>query len=331
MYLSIYSETMKNHAHIPINRIAVIDIGTHSILYLLAALNSESKLIARHQEATGVRLGRDLHQKRIIQGTSCQKAVRVLNRYKQLAASQQVQNIISIGTQVFRIAENSGQIIQQIQDQTALRIEILTKEEEAKWSYWGAKYGKIIEEPSIVADIGGGSTEIVLGKENQIEDWTSIDIGALILTEMYIHNDPPLKEEIVEIERVIDSKLNGKIKTMLHKGQSLIAVGGTATTIAALDLNLKKYIVNKVNGHILHQSQIKKYIDQFQKFSAKEKRKLLYLDPNRADIILAGTLILNRLLNIGNFEKMSVSDYGLRHGIALREFQQNQEQIGVPQ
>jgi exopolyphosphatase/guanosine-5'-triphosphate,3'-diphosphate pyrophosphatase len=303
------------------NRIAIIDIGTHSILYLLATLDNQNKLITFHQETTSVRLGRVLHQNGAIQETSCRKAVEVINHYKQLAISQMARNIIATGTQVFRTAENSSQIIQKIQDQTALPIEILSEEKEAKWSYMGAKYGKTIEEPSIVADVGGGSTEIVLGKENQIEDWTSFNIGAVVLTEKYIQHDPPLKEEIVEIESVINSKLDSSTKTMLQKGQCLIAVGGTATTLAALDLNLKKYQADVVDGYVLDQLQIKKFIDQFLKSSVKEKRKQLYPDPERADIILAGTLILNCLLKIGNFEKMTISDHGLRYGIALREFQ----------
>ena len=253
-------------------------------------------IVTLQQEATSVRLGRDLHKKATIQEKSFRKAVEVINHYKQLADSQKVQDIIAIGTQVFRIAENNHQIIQQIQDQTSLHIEILSAEEEAKWSYVGAKYGKSIEEPSLVVDVGGGSTEIGLGKNDQIYNWTSINIGAVILTELYIYNDPPFKAEISEIENVINSKLDSSGKTMLQKGQCLIAAGGTATTLASIDLNLKKYLSNKVDGYILYQSQIKKYIDQFQKSSVKERRKLLHLDPDRADIILAGTLIFNCLL-----------------------------------
>ena len=101
----------------------------------------------------------------------------------------------------------------------------------------------------------------------------------------------------------------------------MIAVGGTATTLAALALNLGAYSGNAVDGKILMQSEIEEFVYRFCRLTIGEKKKLLHLDPSRADIILAGTLVLNRLLNTGNFNEIIVSDHGLRHGIALREFQ----------
>jgi exopolyphosphatase/guanosine-5'-triphosphate,3'-diphosphate pyrophosphatase len=132
-----------------------------------------------------------------------------------------------------------------------------------------------------------------------------------------------LNGEITEIENTIQTKLNGTAGDLLEKGQCLIAVGGTATTLAALALNLETYSGDAVDGQILTQSKIREFVNRFCQLTLTEKKQLLRLDPARADIILAGTLILNGLLNRGNFNEITVSDHGLRHGIALREFQKN--------
>jgi exopolyphosphatase/guanosine-5'-triphosphate,3'-diphosphate pyrophosphatase len=304
------------------DRIGIIDIGTQSILYLLAEMN-HSGLTAIHQETASVRLGKGLQENGAIQEFSCLKAVDVLNDYKRLALSEDVGKIITVGTRVFRSAKNSREIIRQIHDKTALDIEILSEQDEAKWSYFGAKYGKTVKEPSVVADIGGGSTEIVLGNRTRILKWTSLDLGAVILTEQSVHHDPPLNEEVTKIESAIQTKLDETAGELLTKGRCLIIVGGTATTLAALTLNLEVYEGDAVDGQILAQSELDEFTKRFCRMTVKEKKNLLHLDPARADIILAGTLILNRLLNRGNFKEIIISDHGLRHGIALREFQKH--------
>ncbi len=301
-------------------RIAVFDIGTQSILCLIAD-NDKNGLTTIYQEAVSVRLGKGLQEKRHIEESSCRKAIDVLNEYKRLALFRQAGKIIAVGTRVFRSAKNSREIVREIKDKTALNIEILSERDEARWSYLGAKYGKTITEPSTIADIGGGSTEIILGNRTEILKWISLDLGAVTLTEQAIRHDLPLKREVAEIENTIQTKLNDTAEDLIGKGRCLIAVGGTATTLAALALNLETYSGDIVDGQILTQSEIREFINQFRRLTLEEKKQLLRLDPARADIILTGTLILNGLLNRGNFNEIMVSDHGLRHGIAVREFQ----------
>ncbi|MBN2029669.1 Ppx/GppA family phosphatase [bacterium] len=301
-------------------RLAVIDIGTHSILYLLVEINPKNGVFVIDQIVRAVRLGRGVEDSGMIQDDPLKKAVHVLKDFVRQAFDQHVDQVIAVGTHVFRAAKNREQVREAIRKKTGLNIEVLSDREEARWSYLGAVYGRELDRSVLVVDIGGGSTEFIFGEGNQIEDLVSINLGAVNLTERCIHHDPPLKEEMNALTEVVYAMLPKSIYTFYQKGKQLIATGGTVTTLGALQLRSDRYDPNRVNGYVMSLEDLEDSMDQLLSVPISERKRLLRFDPARSDIILAGSMILKTILLAGKFKEVMISDQGLRLGIALRAF-----------
>lgn len=300
------------------NRLAVIDIGTHSILCLVAEINQQGEVIVVDQAVRTVRLGRGVGRRGVIQNESLQKAIEVLKEFNRMAADHHVDQTIAVGTRVFRAARNREQVCKTIRRETGLDVEVLSDQDEAQASYKGAVYGRFMDRPTLVVDIGGGSTEFICGRRNQIDELTSINLGAVYLTEKYIHHDPPLKKEIDMLISAVRETLNKKTRSFLKKEKRLIATGGTATTLAAIQLRLNQYDPDLVDGYIMSLGELENVIDQIVSIPLLQRQRLLRFDPARADIILAGSMLLKAVMLGGKFEDVTISDQGLRLGIALR-------------
>ncbi len=302
------------------NRLAVIDIGTHSILYLLVDINQKKELVIVDQVVRAVRLGKNIGDQGIIQDKPLEKAIHVLQDFSRKASDQHADRVIAVGTRVFRAAKNREQVCGKIQRETGVDVEVLSDREEAQWSYQGAIHGKKLDRFLLVVDIGGGSTELICGKGDQIEDLISINLGAVNLTEKVVHHDPPLREEIDMLAETINAALSERIQSLLIKGIQLVATGGTATTLGALQLQLDRYDPNRVDGYVLSLENLENLMGRLFSLPLSRRRQLIHFDPTRADIILAGSMILKTILSIGKFEEVMISDQGLRLGIALRAF-----------
>lgn len=267
-----------------------------------------------------VRLGRSLNGTGEIPEGLLPEALCVLDDYKELARQHGVDRIVTVGTHLFRKAVNASRVCNVIKEHTGLEVEILSRREEARWSYQGAVYRRSGGSECVVVDIGGGSTEIVRGLRENVLDAESFDIGAVTLTESFLLADPPGEEEISKMEVDILSRINASNILSTSGSLHLIGTGGTVTTLAALDLELNAYDAQRVDGHILSHSSINKTKHRLSRMNREEIKKWLAIAPDRADIILAGTCILDGIMTNGHFEKMLVSDRSLRFGIALREF-----------
>jgi exopolyphosphatase/guanosine-5'-triphosphate,3'-diphosphate pyrophosphatase len=301
-------------------RVVVIDIGTHSILYLLAEKDSSGRVACVHQEIRGVRLGRNIGARGVVQEAFLNKAISVLKEYVKLAQDQQADEIIIVSTHVLRAAQNKADVGEMIRKETGLLLHILSGQEEAEASYRGATFGRELTESTCVVDIGGGSTEVILGKADRIMELQSIPVGAVGLTERFLRSDPPSETELADMEHFIDTSMNDTLGPLLLGAKDLIGVGGTVTTLAALDLGLRTYDPHRVDGHILQASRIRRMTDHIQKLSLSERKKIMEIDPGRADIILAGAYLLKAIMDRGPFKTIRVSDRGLRFGIAIRSF-----------
>ncbi len=305
------------------NRLAVIDIGTHSIQYLFGEINKNNEVVVVDQAVQAARLGRNIENQGIIEEQALKKAIDILDRFHQRALDQKADRIIAVGTRVFRAAKNQELVCKTIKKETGLDVEVLSEQEEAHWSYMGAIYGRSINQSVVVLDIGGGSTEFIWGKRNRIHELISINLGAVNLTERCIHHDPPLKQEVDVLLEMIQATLKKKVHLLL-KGKELIAAGGTATTLAALQLRLDRYRPDLVDGYVMSVKNLESSINQIMFIPLLQRQQLLSFDPARADIVLAGSLILKTILSAGGFENVMISNQGLPLGIALRALQLNQ-------
>ncbi len=302
-------------------RVGIIDIGTHSVLYLLAQCNEDGIIECPDQALRSVRLGHNMMRTGHIAQDRIAEVARVVKTFAASANQDGASRCIAVGTQVFRTAKNSQEALDIIEQTSGISVDVLTPEDEALWSSQGALYGRDQSDRAVVADIGGGSTEIIAVKPDTPPAPISHSIGAVVLTECFLQHNPPTGEEIEAGFQTIRSFHDEHTIHLLSSADKLVCVGGTITTLAALHLKLSQYDSSRVDGAILTLEQIQAQFDQLRTLNLDQRRTYMKLDPERAGIILAGTMILLEVIRSGHFKSVLVSDRGLRFGIALRTFQ----------
>ena len=300
-------------------KIAVIDIGTHSILFLLAGRDENDNIVLLRQEIRSIRLGRNVSADGFIHEQPLTEAIEVLKQYKKLGQEQDADRIIAVATQALRSAKNKKTVCDTIREETDLDVRILTETQEAEASYRGASNGRDFEDTTCVLDIGGGSTEAILGSGDTIIDSISVGIGAVGLTERFVHSDPLGEKEFHDMLSFIESSLKNTMIPILKRGERLIGVGGTITTLAAIDQQMTTYDPNLVDGYVMNHPGIEDILSRMKGLPLTERKKMIKIDPSRADILPAGTIILRTIMTLTGFEEIFVSDRGLRWGIALEE------------
>ena len=225
-----------------------------------------------------------------------------------------------VGTQVFRAAANSNQIIRQIKTKTGLSVEILSETEEASYGYKGVLTGMRLEE-TMVIDVGGGSVELIQGGQNREITVTSIPKGAVSLTEKYFSHDPPDPSELRALKADFESAIGESWLKLLQAPLPWVCIGGTATTVASCLLGLNTYDARKLENFYLSRDDLTVLIRHFLEMNLSDRRAYIQIDPKRADIIIAGSLVIESLMELGRKERCLISDRGLRYGIAKRELQ----------
>jgi exopolyphosphatase/guanosine-5'-triphosphate,3'-diphosphate pyrophosphatase len=292
--------------------IATIDIGTNTVLMLISKCNgNDCQTIAHFHDIA--RLGEGVNKSEVISQESLDRLIIILNNFKQKCNDYNCDRIIVTGTSVFRDAWNSLEVIREIKNQTGLYVLILSGDDEAKYSFAGAVE---CEEKSGLIDIGGGSTEVVVGINDEIIYAKSIDIGAVRITEKFFSNQPPTPIEIKNAKDFITQKITDELDFSYFKEiKKFYGVAGTVTTIAATVLKTTDEDVTKYEGFNLKSNDVDSVYDKYIHSTTSEIINNYKVHPKRADLISAGSLILISLFELLNLNEIIVSSKGLRYGI----------------
>lgn len=294
-------------------RYASIDIGTNTILLLIAEVKNRI-LKPIYEEETIVRLGEGLQQNGFISSKAMQRGLKTLKRYIYKCREKKADKIYAIGTSALREAKNSKVFLELVKEKLNLSIHIISGKKEAYLSFLSVS--RDIKNPKktlMVIDIGGGSTEFILGRGDKIIDWVSLPIGSVRLTENFIHSDPVMLEDYEQMEY----EINKMIKNIPQKPSPniIVAVGGTATTLASVELGLKRFDIKKIHQFILDKDALKKQLELYSSLNLNGRRKIPGLSPSRADVILAGGMILYRAMEKLKCQSIMVSCHGIRYGV----------------
>jgi exopolyphosphatase/guanosine-5'-triphosphate,3'-diphosphate pyrophosphatase len=298
---------------IRMDRVASIDIGTNTILLLIAEVEGKN-LRPLFEMETVVRLGEGVHKNRILSKEAMDRGLQTLTQYLERCKAMEVQKIFSVGTSALREGANSEDFLRIIKDRLDLSIEIISGEDEARLSFLAVSRDlKELSKSILVIDVGGGSTEFILGKGERIEQWASLPLGSVRFTEQFLHSDPIQKREWEEMEKEI-RKLLPQIP---HPNDffSIVAVGGTATTLASVEQGLDAFDFEKIHHFVLEKEGLKKQLLLYRSKTIEERRKILGLHPSRADVILAGGAILYMAMEELNCPSVLVSCHGIRYGL----------------
>jgi len=301
-------------------RIAAIDIGTNTVLLLVAEVDDREIITPIAYEQRIPRLGKDVDARRVIGKPAFERVAGVLREYKAICEPLKPDRIAAVGTSAVRDAANREEFVSFIKAQTGIGIEILNGEEEARLAYFGALSGIRTQSANFgVIDIGGGSTEIVTGTREDIRNKITVNIGSVQLTERFLRHDPPTAPELEKATKLV-AKALGSLPQFDFRNTVVVGVAGTATTLAALDQGLKEFDREKITGYRLTKPATTNLFTKLQKMKTDEIRSLSAVTHGRADILTAGTLILYSFMERTGVVEITVSERGVRYGLVLREW-----------
>ena len=294
-------------------RVASIDIGTNTILLLIAETGGETFKRLLEKE-TVVRLGEGLQKNGVLSKAAMIRGYETLSQYLDHCHEMGVRPVYAVGTSALREAKNSSIFVEMIRDKLNLSIEVISGEEEAHLSYLAvARDLGEMAKPTLVIDVGGGSTELVLGKGDRVIQWVSLPLGLVRFTEQFLISDP-VKEE--EWERMRD-----RIQKVLFEIPKpdepflMVSVGGTGTTLASVEQRLPEFAVEKIHHFVLTKEALQNQLLLYRSKSVDQRKWIPGLPPSRADVILAGGTILDQAMERFQASSVLISCHGVRYGL----------------
>jgi len=313
--------------------IGAIDIGTNSTRLMIGKLDKDNRLTSIYREAKVTRLGEGVNRSLLLSGDAIKRTIATISSYKTIMDQYRVEKIIGVATSAVRDAKNSDEFLKQTKEIAGFDIKVLSGEEEAQVSFRGATYDLFSKDspvqafsrqPVLVMDIGGGSTELILGSPPKIWNKFSLDIGCVRITEMFLKSDPPLENEILAASEhikkmLLQAAVNIK-KEVNDRGMSeivLVGVAGTITTISAVKQRMAIYDPDKIHHSRLNCSDVDSVLRLFLSMPLAQRKKIVGLEPKRADVIIAGVLIASLVLEILNLREIIVSEHDFLDGLIL--------------
>ncbi len=304
-------------------RVAAVDCGTNSVRLLVADVDPVAgTLTGLERRLEIVRLGQGVDRTGRIAPESLARTLAVLDDYAKLAAHHGVTRTRMVATSATRDADNRDEFVQGALDTLGVRPEVATGAEEAHLSFVGATRELPgsglagLAKPYLMVDIGGGSTEFVLGSEG-VEASYSVDVGVVRLTERHLHDDPPTAEQVRAALADVDAALD-EVGTAvpLDRAATLVGVAGTVTTVSGMALDLPAYEPSRIHHSRIAAGKVREITERMLSSGHSERAAIPVIHPGRVDVIGAGSLLLNRIMERLGHDEVIVSEHDILDGIA---------------
>jgi exopolyphosphatase / guanosine-5'-triphosphate,3'-diphosphate pyrophosphatase len=296
-------------------RVAAVDLGTNSTRLLVADVDDGSlEEVTRLTKIT--RLGEGVDERKRLLPVPIARVRNVLTDFRREADQLGAERTLAVATSAVRDAENGEAFLGEIEWSYGFKTRLLTGDEEAQLTFRGVSLGRDVAADTLVIDIGGGSTELVVGGPAGLRFHDSLDLGCVRLTERFLHSDPPTAEELDACAEAVRALLGERVPGDVRP-ETAIGVAGTITSIAALDLELAEYDAERVHGHRLSREGVLAQLDRLASVTLAERREIPALDPDRAPVIVAGAVILREALDHFGLDGLEVSEHDILDGAAL--------------
>lgn len=304
-------------------RVAAFDCGTNSLRLLIADLDAGTgEMTELVREMRIVRLGQGVDRTGRISEESMARTFAALDEYAGLVARHQPDRLRFCATSAARDAANAADFMAGVRERVGVEPEVIDGDEEARASFAGAtRVLGDVPGPVLVMDIGGGSTELILGspasadRPAEVTVAQSLDVGSVRMTERHLHDDPPTAEQVAALRADVDAVLDG-CRVDLGQARTVVGVAGTVTTVAAGALGLPAYERERIHLARLPRDLVHATVDGLVAMTVEERKALGYMHPGRADVIAAGSLILDRVLQRTQVGELVVSESDILDGIA---------------
>jgi exopolyphosphatase / guanosine-5'-triphosphate,3'-diphosphate pyrophosphatase len=295
--------------------VAVIDVGTNSTRLLVADV-AGGRVSPMERRSTVTRLGRGVDLSGHLASEAIEDVCGAIDDYLGLLEELGAEQMETIATSAVRDADNGSAFVAELRERFALSARVLDGEEEARLTYLGATSESPPSEPTLVIDIGGGSTELIVGQGSEISFHDSLQAGVVRHSERHVATDPPTAEEL----EALATDVRGLIESSLGDGveaRQAIAVAGTPTSLAAVEMELEPYDPKRVHGHALSLPSIQRMLSRLASLPLAERVELPGLHPDRAPTIVAGVVILVEAMRAFGLDRITVSEHDILYGTAI--------------
>jgi exopolyphosphatase/guanosine-5'-triphosphate,3'-diphosphate pyrophosphatase len=306
-------------------RVATIDIGTNTVLLLVAERGADGELVAVEERATITRLGQGVDATSALRPEAIARTNECLSEYAAVISAARVDRVAVVGTSAMRDARGGEEVRAHIARALGVEARVISGDEEARLTFTGAVSGlglgrEVSQRRVSVFDIGGGSTEVVRGEiepsgaAGAIEHARSFDVGSVRWTERHVRHDPPDAGELAAMRDAAREAFAPVPRSA--GGEEIIGIAGTMTTLAAVALAMEPYDGARVHGHVLERSELERVVAELAALDVEARRAVRGMEPKRADVIVAGGVIALALLDRLGASRVRISDRGVRWGLA---------------
>jgi exopolyphosphatase/guanosine-5'-triphosphate,3'-diphosphate pyrophosphatase len=306
-------------------RRAVIDIGTNSVKLLVADVRG-TQVNPVHEESRQTRLGKNFYKARRLQPEAVAATAEAVWEFAGTARERNAGNIRVIATSAARDSVNKGDLISTIEKASGLKVEIISGEQEAAWAFQGVTANSdLAQMPLLLLDVGGGSTEFILGCKGEKHFAESLSIGTVRLIEQFPQSDPPTRAEFEKsrnwIKNFLQTEVRPKLEPLLrsqkYHGVQLAGTGGTVSILARVEKKLDRFDRDKIEQTVLSLDRIVAHRKNLWRLPLAERKEIPGLPKLRADVILTGTLIYEIVMEEFGFTQLRISTRGLRFAAVM--------------
>ena len=311
-------------------RLAAIDIGTNSVHMIVARVRPDFSFEIVDREKEMVRLGAGGLDGKKLTPEAITAALQALSKFARLARSHKVDRILAVATSATREAENGGAFLRAIQRKTGIRPRIITGTEEARLIHLAAVYGVDTPKPAVVIDIGGGSVEITLGSGRDIEFARSFKLGVIRLTERFVDSDPISSRDERKMTKFIGEHVNRYLESIVEKGfDRVIGTSGTILSLGAVATAIDREgaVPKELRNLRVPAKSVRRLRKMAVEMDLEDRLHLPGMDPRRADLAVAGAVLVDTLLRKLNADDITLCDLALREGVVLDYIQRHRRDI----
>lgn len=314
-------------AELKARRFAAIDLGTNSVKFHLGERDAAGRWTRVLDRSEVTRLGEGLAATGLISPAAEERTLAALRDMVQEARYLGAEQLVAVGTMGLRSAANGTSFVARVKAECGLEVEVIDGEEEARLAYLAVANSLAIPRGSLVVfDTGGGSTEVIRGRDGRILERFSLNLGAARLTERFGLGGPASPETLGSARGLIAAelaRLDG-----IEPPDVLVGLGGAVTNLTAVSLALSPYDPDRVQGAVLTRAEVERQVARYATRDRAARCVIVGLQPGREELILAGALMVLTLMEKLGKDRLSVSDRGLRHGVLIERFARPSQAVG---
>jgi exopolyphosphatase/guanosine-5'-triphosphate,3'-diphosphate pyrophosphatase len=299
--------------------IGIIDLGSNTARMIIVQYQPHHSFKLVDEVKENVRLAHDVGDDNVLQEQPMQWAIETLKMFVAHGRAMNVPTIVAVATSAVRDAANQATFLAQVHAATGIELRVLTGEEEAYYGYLGVVNSLPLQD-GFIFDIGGGSVELALVRGRGLASSISLPLGTVRLTERFFRNDPPSKSDLKALDKYLDAALDKVDWFTVQGAMQLVGVGGTVRNLAKIDQRLMRYPIDKYHGYHIPLERVEDWAARLSKMNRAERDHVEGLNSDRADVIVAGILLIRKLMRRVGAASLWISGQGLRDGLFYEHF-----------